>query len=34
MKATEIVRRTDDLGRVVIPKNQKNDADLRGRAVS
>jgi hypothetical protein len=34
MKATGIVRRIDDLGRVVIPKNQKNDADLRGRPIT
>ena len=34
MKATGIVRRIDDLGRVVIPKrNPPHDADKRGRPV-
>ena len=33
MKATGIVRRIDDLGRVVIPKeNQKNASYTRGRS--
>ena len=29
MKATGIVRRIDDLGRVVIPKEQEDSADKR-----
>ena len=32
MKATGIVRRIDDLGRVVIERNQKNASYTRGRS--
>ena len=35
MKATGIVRRVDDLGRIVIPKrNQKNPQDSGGRPLA
>ena len=33
MKATGIVRRIDDLGRVVIPKEMKDAPHSRGRSV-